>query len=103
MFNEAILKIVNVNNEPYDVYIGRKKVYGNPKFGNPFRIGVDGTRREVIKKYRTWIWQQKDLLVEIELLAGKTLGCHCKPKSCHGDYIKNHIENILLGIIDFII
>jgi len=45
------------------------------------------TRKEVINKYRTWILKQKDLLFEMITLDGKTLGCHCKPKTCHGDVI----------------
>jgi hypothetical protein len=93
MLNEAILKVVNIN-EPYDVYIGRNIVYGDNKWGNPFRIGQDGTRKEVIEKYRTWIWQQKDLLSEMLSLDGKTLGCHCKPKSCHGEVIIEVIESL---------
>ena len=41
------MKVVNLRNEKYDVYIGR----GSP-FGNPFKIGIDGTRLEVIEKYK---------------------------------------------------
>jgi hypothetical protein len=35
--------------QAYDVYIGRPTL-----FGNPFRVGTDGTRDEVIAKFRTW-------------------------------------------------
>jgi len=35
------------------VYIGRPSL-----LGNPFRIGEHGTRKEVIAKYRVWLWQQ---------------------------------------------
>jgi hypothetical protein len=35
------------------VYIGRPSL-----LGNPFKIGQHGTRREVIQRYRAWLWQQ---------------------------------------------
>ena len=76
------MNVVHINHDKYDVYIGR-----GSKWGNPFRIGIDGSRKEVISKYRTWILKQKDLLSEMIILDGKILGCHCKPKPCHGDVI----------------
>jgi len=41
------------------IYVGRKML-GIPGslLGNPFRIGRDGTRSEVISKYRRWLWEQ---------------------------------------------
>ena len=75
-------KVVNVNNEVYDVYIGR-----GSKWGNQFRIGIDGNRIEVIKKYETMILNNQSLKDDISELDGKILGCHCKPKACHGDIL----------------
>lgn len=63
-------------NSPHDVYIGRPS-----KWGNPFEIGKDGTRREVIDKYRKYIYNNKELLSDIESLRGKRLGCWCKPRA----------------------
>ena len=74
--------VVNCQKESYDVYIGRPS-----KWGNPFKIGEDGTRIEVIKKYRKWIISNKELLNQIDELKGKRLGCWCKPKPCHGDVL----------------
>ncbi len=64
-----------------DVYIGRPSA-----FGNPFHIGRDGTREEVIEKYRTWLRANPYLmrLARRELI-GRTLGCWCAPHACHGD------------------
>ena len=39
------------------VYIGR-----GSKWGNPFVIGADGTREEVIAQYRDWILTRDELL-----------------------------------------
>ena len=59
------MKVVNVKNHPYDVYIGRdNKTYGlrASKWANPFRTGPDGTRDEVVGKYEEWIKTQPELL-----------------------------------------
>ena len=70
----------------YDVYIGR----GGP-WGNPFQIGRDGTRAEVITKYRAWITSNDRVAValraNVHRLRGKVLGCWCAPLPCHGDVL----------------
>lgn len=80
--------VVNIEHfSDFTVYIGRTS-----KWGNPFRIGVDGTRKEVIEKYRQYLLSNKDLMAAILSLDGEILGCHCKPKLCHGDVIIETIE-----------
>lgn len=79
--------VVNINNLGHEVYIGRAS-----KWGNRFLIGRDGTRLEVIKKYREWLLSNKQLMNDIMELDGKILGCHCKPKRCHGDVLVDIIE-----------
>ncbi len=74
--------VVHCKKEKYDVYIGRPS-----KWGNPFVIGKDGNREEVVRKYEQWILKQPDLIEEISTLKGKTLGCWCKPAGCHGDIL----------------
>lgn len=74
--------VVNLKTSKYDVFIGRPS-----KWGNPFKIGKDGTRSEVIKKYEQWIRTQPNLLKDLIELKGKTLGCYCKPEACHGDIL----------------
>ena len=56
------------------------------------RRGKDGTREEVIEKFRDWIKDQDLLMQEIESLRGKTLGCWCSPQPCHGDVIVKILE-----------
>ncbi len=77
-----ITKVVNQRREQFDVNIGRPS-----KWGNPFHIGRDGTRDEVIAKYRKWILDQPHLLGALHELKGKRLGCWCKPSKCHGDVL----------------
>ncbi len=83
-------RVVHCQREPYDVYIGRavprKKLKASP-WANPFMIGQDGTRDEVIAKYRAWLATQPDLLAALPELRGKTLGCWCYPETCHGEIL----------------
>jgi len=79
-------KVYNMHHgdKPSDaLYIGRPT-----KWGNPFVIGKDGTRDEVIAKYREWLLAKPEL-VELAKreLAGKNLVCFCAPNACHGDVL----------------
>lgn len=76
-------RVVNRKKEWCNVYIGRPS-----KWGNPFVIGIDGNREEVIEKYADWIIEQPALMKCLPELRGKILGCYCKPKECHGDILK---------------
>jgi hypothetical protein len=63
------------------VYIGRPS-----KWGNPFAIGRDGTREEVILKYENYVCQAM-LVGQLHELEGKDLVCWCAPLACHGDVL----------------
>jgi len=83
-------KVVHCKKEAFDVYIGRPS-----KWGNPFVIGKDGDRSEVVKKYKTWLMKQPHLLNSIwEELNGKTLGCFCSPEACHGDVLVEILDRM---------
>ncbi len=80
------------------IYIGRPSI-----LGNPFKIGPDGTRLDVVEKYKDWLLTHIKMrdriynkLKEISEMtkAGKHvyLGCWCAPLPCHGDVIKEIIE-----------
>jgi len=88
-------------------YIGRPS-----PLGNPFKIGRDGNREEVIAKYRAWIEEQLDLdyggdwpqtrvqdeyqrLLMIAETRDLTLLCWCAPLACHGDVLKDIMEGDL--------
>lgn len=79
------MKVVHLKAAPYDVRIDRQT-----HWGNPFVIGKDGNREQVIAKYRTWINEPGQAhMIEYarKVLKGKTLGCWCAPKACHGDVL----------------
>lgn len=84
----GLTKVVNMASDLYTFYIGR-----GSDWGNPFRVGVHGTRSEVIELYRIWMLTTKTK-ADILALQGETLGCFCKPKACHGDVIVNEIERL---------
>ena len=74
------------------VYVGR----GTP-FGNPFVIGKDGTREDVIRAYREWLTYQPALRERMRReLRGKHLACWCAPEACHADVILE-VANSELG------
>ena len=76
-------KVVHCKRSKYDVYVGRPS-----KFGNPFSIGKDGTREDVIKKYREWIKTRPDLIAAAKIeLRDKILACWCAPQACHADVL----------------
>lgn len=77
-------KVLNKRNcRESGVYIGRPS-----KWGNPFIIGRNGSREEVILKYRNWIESQPELIEKIKSeLKGKNLICWCAPLPCHGDVL----------------
>lgn len=57
------------------------------KWGNPFKIGKDGTREQVIAKYEEWLMKQPRLLAALPELRGKVLVCWCAPLPCHADVL----------------
>ena len=79
------------SNEKYE-YIGRGSYWGNP-----YSMYDDGEdREEVIRKFAYDFQYDKfpnkkksDLLK----LAGKRLGCFCKPQACHGDVLANYLNS----------
>ncbi len=85
------MKVVHFKKEKYDVYIGRPS-----KWGNPFTHIDDrrtaakfivGSREDAVSSYKEWILNGDGrwLLEHLHELEGKTLGCWCAPKKCHGD------------------
>lgn len=89
-------KLINIKTgEKYDVYIGRGSKWGNPfthitSFKTKAEYIVE-SRTVAIEKYREYILNNKELLDSLHELKGKTLGCFCSPRPCHG--------NILLELI----
>lgn len=71
----------------YDVYVGRPS-----KWGNPFEIGRDGTREEVVRKFEQYLLDSPALLAQVGELKGKTLACWCAPLACHADVLGKYAD-----------
>ncbi len=82
------------------VFVGRPSIYGNP-----FRIGQDGSREEVIEKFEGYLADniKEDTsmytwLVRLQLCyeVGDriALACYCKPKACHADVLARFVAGI---------
>lgn len=89
-------RVVNLYKDPYDVYIGRPGRNQSGPFGNPYTIGPDGDRDEVLRKFRDYFYERLrvDSIFwgQVSSLQGKTLGCFCKPQDCHGDIIAEYVD-----------
>jgi len=86
-----MIQLVNKKIHSYDIFIGRPSIYGNP-----FKIGPDGNREEVVMKYRKYFHDriESDQLFReaVELLRNKVLGCFCTPLLCHGSVFVEYLE-----------
>jgi len=96
-------RVININavtqtglHPYYDVYIGRQGHGFTGYFGNPFRIGGPCprcgrpmSRGVVLRMFEAYARQRalldSDYYERVKKLHGKTLGCFCAPKACHGD------------------
>lgn len=110
--------MIEVKNGKRDGFIGANKIYigrANKRYKlpesplkNPFQIGKDGTREEVVEKFRRYLWKhcqqgdKSEVYRELQAIAQRVkqgekveLCCWCKPLSCHGDVVKRCLEWML--------
>ena len=93
------MKVVHCKKDKYDIYIARGSKWGNPythiKDKKTLAKYIVNSREEAISSYRDYITigEGKHLLKDLPELKGKTLGCFCSPKPCHGDILIELIEN----------
>ena len=90
---------------PNHVYIGRSGiVFINqarfPKvesvWANPYKVDKNGLEYCLVL-YESWLRDklEREGVEEFVKLKGKTLGCWCKPKRCHGDIIIKLLEELV--------
>lgn len=78
-----VLNMHDVDRIPENaVYVGRPT-----KWGNPFRLGFHGSRKDIVALYELWLFEQPELLFQLEELRGKDLMCWCAPQQCHADVL----------------
>ena len=96
--------VVNLKNEPdlrdefhyAHVVDNTVLIDRRTKWGNPFKLGVDGDREQVITRYRADLWRRiragEVSLRELAELDGCWLACWCEPLPCHGDVLARAAE-----------
>lgn len=92
--------VVNIRHFASGIYIGR----GGP-FGNPYSIGIDGNRAEVLRLFKDYFFARlkndPEWKVRVDSLKGKRLGCFCAfpdgfhgELRCHGQIIAGYLEGV---------
>lgn len=92
----AEIRVVNRHREPFDVYIGRGSIWGNPC--TLPKEHTDADRDRVIAQYEKHLLQSAELYPRLGELREKTLGCFCAPRRCHGDVLKKHAESVHVSL-----
>jgi len=87
--------------KPQRIQLSRRKGWRMPentvkvcrptKWGNPWKVGRDGTAEEVVAKYRHMIgqniWSEPNANSAKKELRGKNLACWCSGSPCHADVL----------------
>lgn len=97
LFYNYMTTVVNKKTDDYDILIQR-----GTKWGNPFII-VD-SRNDAIDKFKPYFMNKirsgEISISDLRELYGKRLGCSCKPKRCHGDYIAECVNIMFSDLYD---
>ncbi|WP_103349164.1 DUF4326 domain-containing protein [Amycolatopsis sp. CA-128772] len=80
------------------VYVGRAMHRGGrhlagSRLASPFRPGPDGSREEVVARYREYLLARPDLLALLPELRGRRLGCWCVPEPCHAQVVAERADH----------
>jgi hypothetical protein len=97
-FRELGIAFVNLKERTVAPGVTIEVVRGKHPLANPFRIGHDGDRRTVLKKYKRWLWtrlqQRTPERLAFDALMKRwhelrrrgitlNLACYCHPAPCH--------------------
>jgi len=90
-------RVVNLQHEAFDDYIGRPKAGESWRWGNPFSHRGHGIVQvssldDSLLNYAAWLRREVQVkgleppLLELirKQLRGRRLGCFCVPQPCHG-------------------
>jgi hypothetical protein len=105
IINTPITRVINLKNNPefndakstesYE-YIGRGSYWGNPhSMFESFEDNDEDPRDAVIRMFKYDFDYDKFLNIDkskVYELAGKRLGCFCKPQPCHGDVLADYLN-----------
>ena len=92
-----ICTVVNLYKSPYDVYIGRAGKGKDGYWGNPYDL-LSYTREESLQFFQEYFFQRieedPEFAKRLHDLRGKSLGCFCSPKPCHGHIIAEYVNSL---------
>lgn len=82
-------RVVNRKKSAFDVYVGRPSQWGNPfsHLSDSLAEFKTATHAEAVAAYWPWLLKQRHLLMQVHELKGMVLGCWCRPKDCHADFL----------------
>lgn len=88
------MSTIVINRDHADDYPADKQVniMRPSKWGNPFKVGRDGTRDECCDQFEAYFLEKVEDDPEfrkavMDELKDKILVCCCKPERCHGDFL----------------
>ena len=95
-----MIRVTHVRRARKFFYIGRKWAeFEESPYHNPFHIGKDGDRPEVLLKFAIYWYapEQKKLrdraVQELsQLQPDGFVGCWCYPQFCHGDIVAGYVN-----------
>ena len=90
-------KVVNLFKQAYDQYIGRAGKGKDGYFCNPYSLKTGALKGSTLSLFKRYFYERlatdPEFKKRVLNLKGKTLGCFCKPGPCHGDIIKEFLDN----------
>lgn len=100
------IKVTNKKYGKVDPNHGLIKCYRPHFLGNPFVIGVHGTREQVIERYKDYFMERIKTDIKFRRYINNivpysravkekviNLQCFCHPLPCHADFIKEYLES----------
>lgn len=96
-------KVAHTNRLSADVTKDQTLYVGRPTdYGNPFKIGPDGNRDDVIRKFTEW-WLHDDRTAlrkrAVIECRDKILLCWCFPDRCHANVIADYVNGYWSSLI----
>lgn len=86
------MTVLNKHRHGGRIPAGSVNIMRGTPFGNPFVIGVDGDRGQVIELFRQHLWRRiredARFADQVRELHGRDLCCCCAPAACHGDVLE---------------
>lgn len=89
--------ITVLNTKKHNIPVGAVYVGRPSPLGNPYKIGPDGDRDDVIAQYYIYFYlmiELNDFYWHVMKAATATaLVCWCAPEACHADVIAEYLAN----------